>query len=314
MESLGIVSAYILDLVFGDPRWLPHPVKVIGRLITFLEKKLRTGRQKYTLRIKGVILTIVVAAGSAFTAYILLYYAERINYIFKIIMWIFLAYTSLAVKDLFVHVKVILEKIKNKDTQGARQKLSLIVGRDTKDLSEEKIITAAIESISENTNDGIIAPLFYLILGGPVLAISYKAINTLDSMVGYRNKRYIDFGWFSARLDDVANFIPARITGLLIAISSLILGHSFKSSFTTMCRDGKMHASPNSGLPEAAMAGALGVRLGGPCAYQGKFSDKPYFGEDKTPIRPSLINEALRISFITSFFMVLMGVLLKCVL
>jgi len=219
-------------------------------------------------------------------AYMLLYFAGRINYILKIVFWVILGYMSLATKDLFLHVKRILESIKSEDMEGARKNLSFIVGRNTQDLSKEEIITACIESIAENTNDGIIAPLFYLILGGPVLAIGYKAINTLDSMVGYRNQHYKDFGWFSARLDDFANFIPARITGMLIVISSFLLRYNFRDSFRIMCKDGRKHLSSNSGVSEAAMAGALGIRVGGPSRYKGELVIKPYIGEEKSSIEP----------------------------
>jgi len=313
MVSLAIIFAYILDLVFGDPRWLLHPVRIMGRLITLLERILRRGGREY-LRIKGVVLAIIVVGGCAFVAYALLALLKRINSLLEVIAWIFLAYTSLAARDLFYHARNILKEIKDQDMEAARRKLSLIVGRDTKDLSQEKIVAATIESIAENTNDGIVAPLFYLILGGPVLAIAYKAVNTLDSMVGYKNEKYLYFGWFSAKLDDIANFLPARITGILLSISSFIAGKGFRSAFRIMLRDGRKHPSPNSGISEAAMAGALGIRLGGPYAYQGEISHKPYLGEDKMPIKPLLINEALKISFITSLLMVSAGVILRWVI
>ena len=174
-----------------------------------------------------------------------------------------------------------------------------------------KMVEATIESIAENTNDGIVAPLFYLILGGPVLAIAYKAINTLDSMIGYKNEKYIHFGWFSAKLDDAASYIPARISGFLIAICCLFLGKNFRDAFKIMFRDGKKHPSPNSGISEAAMAGALGVRLGGPSTYKGRVSEKPYLGEEKKPTKPTLIKDALVISFTSSLIMLMLGVFLK---
>jgi len=311
VEPIGISLSYLLDLIIGDPYWFPHPVKGMGRFITFWEKKLRKGKKGHILRIKGVILTAIVVGVSVFSAYILLYFAGEINYILKIIVWIILGYTSLAVKDLFLHVRPILESIKNKDIEDTRKRLSLIVGRDTQDLSKEEIITACVESIAENTNDGIIAPLFYLILGGPVLAIGYKAINTLDSMVGYKNERYKDFGWFSARLDDLANFIPARITGMLIVMSSFLLRYNFKDSFRIMCRNGSRHLSANSGVSEAAMAGALSIRVGGPSKYKGELVIKPYIGEKKYFIQPALINKALNVMFLSSVLMVVIGVILR---
>ena len=314
MVPLSILSAYIMDLAFGDPRWLLHPVRIMGGLIIFLEGGLRRGRSKFILRIKGGFLVIIVAGGCAFVTWIILNFLRKASPVLETIAWILLGYTCLATRDLFVHVKDILKEIRNNDIEGARRKLSLIVGRDTKDLPEEKIIAATIESIAENTNDGIVAPLFYLILGGPVLAIAYKAINTLDSMVGYKNEKYLYFGWFSAKLDDIANFLPARITGILLSISSFMAGKGFRNAFRIMLRDGRKHPSPNSGISESAMAGALGIRLGGPYAYQGEISHKPYLGEEKMPIKPLLINEALKISFITSLLMVSAGVILRWVI
>jgi len=314
MEPLKILCAYLLDLAFGDPHWLPHPVRIIGRAINFLEEKLRIGRSEASLRIRGLLLTVIIVGGSAFITYVLLVASKRINAIFGIIVWTFLAYTALALGDLSLHARNVMEKIRNNDMDGARQDLSFMVGRDTKNLSEEKIITATVESIAENTNDGIVAPLFYLFLGGPVLAIAYKAVNTLDSMVGYKNERYMHFGWFSARLDDVVNFIPARISGLLICLASLIRAENSKWAFKIMLRDGRNHPSPNSGVSEAAMAGALGMRLGGPSTYGGIRLDKPYIGESMAPVRSILIPEALKISTLASFLMLIMGVCLRCLI
>lgn len=309
-----LIYSYIADLIFGDPEWLPHPVKLMGRLINFLDKGWQGSAHKRMERIKGGILAFIVVGISAYGAYLLLASLKDIHPLLRNLAWVYLGYTTLSVKDLFLKAKMVLKEIKAGSITEARNKLSQIVGRDTQPLPEDKIIRAAVESIAENTNDGIIAPLFYLILAGPVLAMAYKAINTLDSMVGYRNERYINFGWASARLDDVANFLPARITGILIPLASFVLGKGFKTSLRTMLRDGKKHPSPNSGISEAAMAGALGIRLGGPSTYQGRLSEKAYLGDEKRSIRPSAINEALAISFTTSVFMVLLGVGLQCLI
>ena len=311
MEPLSIFLAYFLDWIFGDPRWFPHPVKGIGRLTVFLERRLRTGRSKFILRIKGGLLVIIVAGGCAFVAWIILNSLRRVNPVLETIAWIFLGYTCLAGRDMFSHVRDILGKIRKNDMEGARQKLSLIVGRDTGNLSEEKIIVATVESIAENTNDGIIAPLFYLVLGGPVLAIAYKAVNTLDSMLGYKNEKYIHFGWAAARLDDVTNFIPSRVSGLLIVASSFIAGKDAKSSFLTMLRDARKHPSPNAGFPEAAMAGALGMRMGGPAFYGGKLYNKSYIGEEKRQVEPCFLSDALAIMLISSILMVTAGALFR---
>lgn len=306
-----IASSYIVDLIFGDPPWLPHPVRGMGKLISFLDRRVNKYDPLLMGRIKGMISTFAVVGLSGCLAYLFITFAGKLNPLLGSLAWIYLGYTTLSTKDLFIKAKAIFEKLEANFLVEARLRLSQIVGRDTGNLSEEKIIIATVESIAESTNDGIIAPLFYLIIGGPVLAVIYKAINTLDSMVGYKNKRYIHFGWFCAKLDDIANFLPARITGFLIPISSFILGKDFKNSFQTMFRDGRKHRSPNSGISEAAMAGALGIKLGGPSTYQGKLQDKPYIGEDKFPTRPLLIKEALSISFVASLLMVSIGVLIK---
>lgn len=314
MESLNIALAYFLDLGLGDPRWLPHPVKIMGRLITFLEEKLRSGQQAEILRIRGTALTLIVVGASAFSAYLVLASMRKINPVAGSVTWVFLAYTCLATKDLLVHARAISREIKAGNIFAARKKLSRIVGRDTELMSENEIIKATVESVAENTNDGIIAPLFYLILGGPVLGIAYKAVNTLDSMLGHKDEKYMHFGWFSAWLDDIANFIPARISGLLIVVSSFISGKNSKNSLKVMRKDGNKHPSPNSGYPEAAMAGALGIRLGGPSTYEGWLCIKPYIGEDKGSMQLSLIEDALTLAFISSILMLSVGVGLRWII
>lgn len=306
-----LIYCYIADLIFGDPEWFPHPIRGIGKLIELLDKRLNRKDTVWIGRIKGLILIFVVVGVSGCLAYLVITFMKKLNPLLGNLAWVYLGYITLSIKDLSLNAKAILKKLKVDSLAEARIKLSQIVGRDTQNLSEEKIIKAAIESIAENTNDGIVAPLFYLILGGPVLAITYKAINTLDSMVGYKNDRYINFGWFPAKLDDAANFVPARITGFLIIASSFILRKNFKDSFKIMLRDGRKHPSPNSGISEAAIAGALGIKLGGSSTYQGEMEDKPYIGEDRLPTIPLLINEALAISFAVSLLMVLLGVLLR---
>lgn len=309
-----LIYSYFADLIFGDPEWFPHPVRWIGKLISVLENRLRGNSGKKIERIKGAVLTFLVVGISAGLAYLLIKSSKNLNPFVGALVWVYLGCITLSVKDLRVKVKGILKELKTNSIVEARKQLSKIVGRDTQDLSQDKIITAAIESIAESTNDGIVAPLFYLALGGPVLAISYKAINTLDSMVGYKNDKYLNFGWFSAKLDDLANFIPARICGFLIPVSSGIVRGNFKDSFKIMFRDGVKHFSPNSGIPEAAMAGALGIRLGGASIYQGKVVVKPYLGEENRLIESSRINEALLVSLVASILMLLIGVFLKCII
>lgn len=281
MGPLDLILISVLDLVIGDPEWFPHPVRGIGRLIAFFDKTFsRT-------RLKGIITALLTICITFIIAY---FFVNSFGYL----AWIYLGYVCISIKDLQGKARDIHSELKRWDINKARKKLSKIVGRDTQELPKEKIITATVECIAESTNDGIIAPLFYLTIGGPLLGIIYKAINTLDSMIGHKDEKYLRFGWFSARLDDIANYIPARICGILISIAA-------RKGFWTMIRDGRKHPSPNSGIPEAAMAGALGVRLGGPSYYQGELVEKPYIGEDKRQVDTNLIKEALRISLVATF-------------
>lgn len=303
-----IVLAYAADLIFGDPEWMPHPVRWIGRLISFTEEKLRrpadSGRMA---RLKGIALVGIVVGATMFCAWFFITLMRSVHPVLGDISWIYAAYTALAVKDLRVKAREVYRALQKGDLHAARNELSKIVGRDTDRLDEEGITKAAVESVAESTSDGIIAPLLYLIIGGPVLALGYKAVNTLDSMVGHRDERYIDFGWCAARLDDAANFIPARLSGFLIACASWSVGNGFEDSWKILRRDGRKHNSPNSGIPEAAMAGALGVKLGGPATYAGEVIEKPYIGESVRMIERSMIPEALTISFISSLLMVVLG-------
>jgi adenosylcobinamide-phosphate synthase len=311
MQPLNLFLVYVLDLVLGDPEGFVHPVRGMGKLITFLERRLRGNAGKWAERIKGAILAVLVVVISAWFASLFISLFKRLNPVLGNLAWLYLGYSVLAVKDLRVKSKAVSKSLKKGSLNSARRHLAKIVSRDTQDLGRDKITAATIESIAENTSDGIVAPLFYLILGGPVLAIAYKAVNTLDSMLGYNNKRYLHFGWFSAKADDVVNFIPARISGLLISICAR---KKFRQSYQTMVRDGRKHISPNSGVPEAAMAGALGIRLGGASVYQGKRCLKPYIGRKRRGIRPSFIDEALRLSLFASLLMVCTGVILKWII
>lgn len=285
MRPLDLIFIAVLDLAIGDPEWFPHPVRGMGRLITLFDNIFKGTKL-------GGIITVLGTIGITFIiAYMF------VNF-FGYWAWIYVGYVCISIKDLRVKARDIYSELKRWDISKARKKLSKIVGRDTQELPKEKIITATIESIAEGTNDGIIAPVFYLALGGPLLGIIYKAINTLDSMIGHKHGKYLHFGWFAARLDDAVNYIPARISGLLISIVS-------GKGFGTMIRDGRKHPSPNSGIPEAAMAGALGIRLGGPSYYDGELVERPYIGEDKREVDSDLIKKALRISLLASFLWII---------
>ncbi|MCX5706754.1 MAG: adenosylcobinamide-phosphate synthase CbiB, partial [Candidatus Omnitrophica bacterium] len=295
-----ILISYIADFVFGDPQWFPHPVRLMGGFISFLEKTLNGSEHKTIQRFYGAVTVLGVIAISGICAYALIELAGELHPIAAKIAWIFLAYTTLSTRDLVIHARAVWRMLAINDIEGARKKLSLMVGRDTEKLSQDEVIRVTVETVAESTTDGIVAPLFYLFLGGPVLAVMFKAISTLDSMIGHKNKRYLYFGWCAAKLDDAANFIPARITGLLIPMAALFSGKDSVQSLRICFRDGKKQDSPNSAVSEAAMAGALGVRLGGTYSYSGRVVEHPYLGEQRRPILTSLIKEAITISVVTS--------------
>ncbi len=315
MSLVGYITAYLLDIVIGDPKWFPHPVRYIGRGINLLEKiLLKVASAPIWKRGAGIITVVIVVSFTYLIAFFLVKAFYSINSLLGEIVSILIAYTTISVNDLAKEAKGVFTALKEDNIIDARKRLSSIVGRDTKDLDENGVIRAAVESVAENTSDGIIAPLFYLVIGGPALALAYKAVNTLDSMIGYKNERYKDFGWASARLDDLANYIPARITGILIAIASAIIFYSLFTihySLKMMLRDGKNHSSPNSGVPEAAMAGSLGVQLGGPSYYFGELKVKPTIGEPKRQLMTEDIKSSVRIMYAASLLAILLALLLR---
>jgi adenosylcobinamide-phosphate synthase len=269
-------------------------------------------------KLAGIVLATVIISSTFLLAYItekwILFGTHGIYRFIGIVLLVYLTSATLATKDLLKAGTKVITAVREDNVYLARKHLSMIVGRDVDDLEKKDILKATIETLSENLSDGIIAPLFYLTLGGMPLGLTYKAINTLDSMVGYKNERYIRFGWASARLDDLANYIPARISGLLIVLSSGILFRSWqimRYALATMYHDGRNHSSPNSGYPEAAMAGALGVRLGGPSRYKGVLFEKEYIGTEKTADYFSASLYAIRIIRMASFlgFFISIGVL-----
>lgn len=282
-----LIMAFIIDSALGDPRWLPHPVRLIGSAISGIEKILRVffktpSGEKFAGFLLVIIIVLPVFLLTYFFLKAALSFSDRVILFLTSVFIIYLTATTIAIRELLRSAKHVFEAVKAGKIEEARVKLSMIVGRDTHNLSKEDVLKATIESISENLSDGVVAPLFYLVIGGLPFAMAYKAVNTLDSMVGYRNRKYKNFGWTSARLDDYVNYIPARISGILIVISFFIVFRSIsiaRMAFQTMLRDGGNHPSPNSGVPEAAMAGGIGLRLGGPSAYGGILVQKPYIGE-----------------------------------
>lgn len=291
--SVQITAALLLDLLIGDPRRLPHPVKLIGNLGAFLENHCR--KRGMNLRLAGM-LTLTALVGTAWlTTFLILKAAAFISPALHILASIVIFYTTLCIRDLLFHAREVLRALEAGDLILARHKAGMIVGRDTGNLSEAEVIRATVESVAESLVDGITAPLFYGFLAGPAGSMVYKAINTADSMFGYKNEHFREFGWAAARLDDLANFIPARLTALLIPPAALLLGLDARNSWRIMIRDRKKHSSPNSGHTEAAAAGALNIRLGGSSLYFGELVSKPAIGDPEQEPRPGHINKINRL-------------------
>jgi adenosylcobinamide-phosphate synthase len=279
-----------LDLLLGDPPWMPHPVRAIGWWAGRMEKVLR-GR--FQLRLAGVVFWFAVVAPSAALVALTLLLPRPLPQIY----W---TYSLLAIRSLDAETTAAVKALRRGDLEASRKAIARVVGRDTAGLDEEGVVRAAIETIAENLSDAVVAPIFYLTLGGPVLMAAYKALNTLDSTVGYKNDRYREFGWFSARADDWANWIPARITSGLIAIAALVLGLNAAKTARIVWRDGASQPSPNAGWPEAAMGGALGVQLGGVNYYGGVPSGKPFLGDPLRPLSTETYACARLILYMTS--------------
>jgi adenosylcobinamide-phosphate synthase len=291
------VSAYALDLVVGDPQWLPHPVRGMGAAISGGEHLLRRGSDDAPAEwLKGALLTAALVTGSFWSSRSLLLWLSRSHHRWYAPVEIALASTTLATKDLLIEGKAVLHFVERGDLPAARQQLARIVGRDTNHLSESEICRALIETLAESTCDGIVGPLFWLAIGGVPSALAYKAVNTLDSMIGHEDSSYRHFGHFAARLDDVASFLPARFAALAIVGASLVLGEDSTSAWQIWLRDGSKHASPNAGQSEAAMAGALRVRLGGTNAYEGQSIETPRLCAKGLPATPAHAKRALRLT------------------
>lgn len=297
---IELTIGYILDMVIGDPNNPLHPVRGIGYVASKFEKIFRFFL-KENLKLAGLLVWILTV-GLVFMVTLGIVKGARVsNIYFGIVLEGILIYFCISSKGLIVEGYKVIKFLFKDDLEGARKQLAYIVGRDTGSLSKEGVIRAVVETIAENMADGIIAPLFYAGIFGAPLAFAYKAVNTLDSMFGYKNDKYIEFGYFSAKLDDVFNYIPARITGLLIILSSLILGYDYKNSLKVFKRDRYNHTSPNSAHPEAAMAGALGVQLGGANYYFGKLVQKPTIGNKTKEIKISDVNKTEKVLYLTSF-------------
>ena len=301
-----LAGGIILDLIIGDPDFIPHPVVIVGKLISYLEEKLADNSSpKNNQIIRGIILTFTVFGLSYFFVFFILKTAFNLNLYFGIILNVYLFSTTIAIKGLAKAGSNIYRALESKDIKLARQKISMIVGRDTDNMSPSDIIRAAIETIAENTSDGIIAPLFFFWVGGVPLAIAYKAVNTMDSMLGHKNTKYIYFGKASARLDDFFNYIPARITGLIFCFIAFLFDNYNKNAFNILKKDAKKHPSPNAGYPEAAAAGALSIRLGGVNFYQGEKEFRAYLGNGSVPKNNIEIKRMIHLMYYSTFVFIM---------
>lgn len=301
IPSFTLLSAYLLDRMIGDPRWLPHPVVWMGKGIVQLQSAIRKMfKHDKDLQMAGILLPLIIAGGSFVLLHTLLDGAEWISPWLSWGLEVWLISTTIAVKGLAQAGNEIFQWLKAGNLVEARRSLAMVVGRDTESLDEKEISRGAVETVAENLVDAVIAPLFYAAIGGAPLAMAYRAINTLDSMVGYKNERYRHLGWASARLDDLANYLPARLTALFLVVACYLLRLDWRGAWRVMRRDARLHPSPNSGIPEAGVAGALGIRLGGINYYQGVVSERAYMGDALRSIVPEDIKKTVQIMQTTS--------------
>ena len=301
-RAIVMLGAFVLDLLLGDPIWLPHPVIMMGKLIGFLEDRLRrifpkTDRGE---RIAGIVLVLIVCLVCFGIPFLVVWFAYRLQPYVGVALEIFFCGQLLAARSLRSESMKVYERLINGTLDEARYAVSMIVGRDTENLSREGVIRAAVETVAENTSDGVIAPMFYMALGGAPLMFLYKAINTMDSMLGYKNDRYLWFGRCAAKLDDAANYVPARLSALLM-IAASAAGFDPANAFRIYKQDRRKHASPNSAQTESVMAGALHIQLAGDASYFGKIYKKPFIGKPDREVEDEDIPRAYRLMYFTSF-------------
>ena len=307
--ELLIVIAFGVDLLFGDPPWLPHPVRLIGYLAGkaewFCRRLLGDGSTA------GFFTVLLVLGISGAGVWGVLALGKAIHPLVGYFLAVYLFYTTFALKDLVRHSGAVHDALVKGDIDLARKRVAMIVGRDTGQLDSEGVSRACVESVAENLVDGVTAPMFWAVVGGPIGAMLYKAVNTMDSMFGYKNAKYCKFGLVPARLDDLVNYLPARITALIVVVISGVLGFDSAGAWRVWRRDRKKHASPNSAQTEAAFAGALGLRMGGPNYYFGSLVEKPYIGDLSTSARPDQILAANRLMSATAVVCLLIFTVLR---
>ncbi|MBD5089796.1 MAG: cobalamin biosynthesis protein CobD [Clostridiales bacterium] len=315
---LIICVGFLLDFLFGDPYWLWHPVRFIGKFITWTEKFFRKGfrireekeEDKQKKRFAGFLLVIIVIAVSMFIQWGLLLLAGRIHKYCQTALECFWCYQFLAMKSLRTESMKVYQALEKDDIEAARYAVSMIVGRDTKELNKKGITKAAVETVAENTSDGVIAPLLFMLCFGVQGGLFYKAVNTMDSMVGYRNDTYQYLGTVAAKLDDILNYIPARVSAILMLIAAFFQGLDYQNGIKIFCRDRYNHKSPNSAQTEAVCAGVLNVELAGNAWYFGKLCEKPTIGDNNREIEPKDICRVNQLMYETSLLTLLLGIVM----
>lgn len=310
IPALPVLIGFAIDLILGDPYRLPHPVRLIGSLISWLERFVRKHFAE-RLRTGGILLAVTVTVLSAGIPLAILLVCYRLNIILGTAVESVLCYYLIAAKCLRDESMKVFRAVCENDTEKARRAVSMIVGRDTSVLDRSGIIRAAVETVAENTSDGVTAPIMYMSLGGAVFGFFYKAANTMDSMIGYKNEKYAQIGRFAAKLDDVLNWIPARLTALVMIISAHMLGMNGRGAYKIWKRDRRKHASPNSAQTESVCAGALDVRLAGDAYYFGELHKKEYIGDNIRPVEAEDIRRANRLMYCTSVIVLILSAVFR---
>lgn len=310
-SMIALTAGFILDLMFGDPHWMPHPVCLIGRMISAGEKILRSTLPKTQggELTGGVLLAAAVVFCSTAVPFTILWAAGEIHILLQITIEAFMCYQILSVKSLKTESMKVYRELIREDLTGARRAVSMIVGRDVQNLSLEQVTKATVETVAENTSDGTVAPMIFMALGGAPFGFFYKAVNTMDSMIGYKNDQYLYFGRFAAKLDDLVNYVPARISAILMIAAAALAGLDFRSAWRIFKRDRYNHASPNSAQTESVCAGALNIQLAGDAFYFGRLYRKKTIGDSVRPIVPGDILSANRLLYGTAFLTFLLCIL-----
>ena len=309
MTVWAVLGGFVLDALFGDPAWLPHPVVYMGKAISKLEKFLRPRLPKTPQGelLGGAIVAFCLPVGTFLLTGLVCWGAARLHPLLGLAVQMFWCGQALAARGLVQESTNVYKELKKPDLPGARKAVSRIVGRDTAELTAEGVTKAAVETVAENASDGVIAPLLYMLIGGAPLALTYKAINTMDSMLGYKNEKYLYFGRIPAKLDDAANYLPSRLAALLWVAAAAFTHNDAKGAWKIWRRDRRNHASPNSAQTESACAGALGVQLAGPAYYFGEYYAKPTIGDALRPVEPEDILRANRMMYVASSFALAWG-------